>query len=231
MAESPNLRFAQAVRTATATSAGVFPPCQAACPVHTDTRDYARLIAWGRFEEALEAVRRYNPFPSVCGRICHHPCEERCRRRELDAPVALKDLKRFVTEVMADRPAPLPESPPATRGKVAVVGAGPAGLTAAQDLRGMGYAVTVIDRLPRPGGMLNLIPRYRLPEHVLRRDIETILARGIDLRCNCEVGRDLRLADLRADGYRAIVVCAGLSRSRGWPCPGSARRDSWPGFR
>ncbi len=201
----------------------VLPPCQAACPVHTDTRDYVRLIAWGRFEEALEVVRKVNPFPSVCGRICQHPCEEKCRRGELDAPVALKDLKRFITEVQATQPGArraAVESPPATRGKVAVVGAGPAGLTTAQDLRGMGYAVTVFERLAQPGGMLNLIPRYRLPEHVLRRDIEAILARGIELRCNCEVGRDLRVPDLKSDGYLAVVVCAGMSRSRGLALPG-----------
>ena len=203
------------------------PPCQAACPVHTDTRKYAQLIAWGRFEEALEVVRKVNPLPSVCGRICQHPCEEKCRRGGLDAAVALKELKRFVSETVAASSPAVPQAETrapdlaaATQGKVAVIGAGPAGLTAAQDLRGMGYAVTVFERLPQAGGMLNLIPNYRLPERVLKKDIEAILAHGIELRCNCEIGRDMQLADLSAEGYRAVIVCAGLSRSRGLALPG-----------
>jgi NADPH-dependent glutamate synthase beta subunit-like oxidoreductase len=177
------------------------------------------LIAWGRYEEALQIVRKVNPFPSVCGRICQHACEAKCRRGALDAPIALKELKRFVTEVQAGSDWRPPVAP-ATRGKVAVVGAGPSGLTTAQDLRDMGYAVTVLERLPQPGGMLNLIPKYRLPEYVVRRDITTILARGIALRCNCEIGRDVQLSDLKAEGFQAVVVCAGLSRSRGLALPG-----------
>ena len=94
------------------------PPCQAACPVHTDTQEYVRLIAWGRYEEALQIVRKVNPFPSVCGRICQHPCEQKCRRGGLDAPLALKELKRFVTEVQAASHA-VSEAAPITRGKVA----------------------------------------------------------------------------------------------------------------
>ena len=196
-----------------------FPPCQAACPVRTDTREYVNLIAWGRFEEALQVIRKVNPFPSVCGRICQHPCETKCRRGTLDAAVALKELKRFVTEIETASD-PAPAVAPVTRGRVAVVGAGPAGLTAAQDLRGMGYGVTVLERLGRPGGMLNLIPRYRLPDRILQKDVDAILARGIELKCNCEIGRDLRLSDLQADGYQAVIVCAGLSRSRGLALPG-----------
>ena len=196
-----------------------FPPCQAACPVRTDTREYVNLIAWGRYEEALQVIRKVNPFPSVCGRICQHPCEAKCRRGALDAAVALKELKRFVTEIET-APDAVPEAPPVTRGKVAVVGAGPAGLTAAQDLREMGYGVTVIERLAHPGGMLNLVPKYRLPERVLRKDVEAILARGIELKCNCEIGRDVHLSDLQADGFQAVIVCAGLSRSRGLALPG-----------
>jgi NADPH-dependent glutamate synthase beta subunit-like oxidoreductase len=178
-----------------------------------------RLIAWGRFEEALEIVRKVNPFPSVCGRICQHPCEDKCRRSAVDSAIALKELKRFVTEVEAASDF-TPEVVPVTREKVAVVGAGPAGLTAAQDLRSAGCAVTVFERLDRPGGMLNIIPRYRLPEQVLRRDINTILARGIDLHCDREIGRDLSVSDLKTDGCKAIVVCTGLSRSRGLALPG-----------
>jgi len=196
-----------------------FPPCQAACPVRTDTREYVNLIAWGRFEEALQVIRKVNPFPSVCGRICQHPCEAKCRRGTLDSAVALKELKRFVTEIETASD-PVPEAPPVTRGKVAVVGAGPSGLTAAQDLRGMGYGVTVFERLARAGGMLNLIPRYRLPDRVLRKDVDAILARGIEVKCNCEIGRDVQLSDLQTDGYQAVIVCAGLSRSRGLALPG-----------
>ena len=199
----------------------VMPPCQYACPVRTDTGGYARLIAEGRDEEAYKVVCRTNPFPSVCAHICQRHCEKKCRRAEIDAAVALRALKHFVVEhvprtVGAE---PLASETGASR-RVAVVGAGPSGLTAAYDLRRRGHRVSVFERLARPGGMLNVIPRYRLPPAALDADIEAILASGIELTCECEVGRDQSATELLDKGFDAVIVGTGLSRSRGIAVPG-----------
>lgn len=195
------------------------PPCQAACPVHTDAGRYARLVAEGRYAEALEVICHTNPFPSVCAHICQRPCEKGCRRRQLDAPVGIRALKHFVVEHAA-RPAAQPGSPSDARWRVAVIGAGPAGLTAALDLRRRGCRVSVFERLGRPGGMLNVIPRYRLPQEALDADVAAILAEGIELTCNWEAGRDGSATDLLEKGFDAVVVASGLSRSRGIAVPG-----------
>ena len=197
----------------------VIPPCQAACPVRTDAGRYARLVAEGRYAEAHEVICRTNPFPSVCAHICQRPCEKECRRAQLDAPVALRALKRFVVQRVGPRK-PEAASEQAAKGRVAVVGAGPGGLTAAHDLRLRGHRVSVFDRLDRPGGMLNVIPRYRLPQEALDADVEAILGAGIELRCNCEIGRDVAVGELLDKGYDAVVAASGLSRSRGIAVPG-----------
>jgi len=196
----------------------VIPPCQAGCPVRTDAGRYARLVAEGRLEEALEVICRTNPFPSVCAHICQRLCEKKCRRREVDAAVGLRALKHFVVEHTA-RPEPAP-APPVGKWRVAVVGAGPAGLTAAHDLRRRGCRVAVFERLGRPGGMLNVIPRYRLPQSAIDADVQAILAAGVELTCNWEAGRDATGADLLERGFDAVVVATGLSRSRGIAVPG-----------
>lgn len=198
----------------------VLPPCQAGCPVRTDAGRYARLVAEGRYEEAYEVVCRTNPLPSVCGHICQRLCEKQCRRREVDAPVALRALKHFAMEQAVARGEEPPPPVPTSRARVAVVGAGPAGLAAAHDLRRTGHPVTVFERLDRPGGMLNVIPRYRLPEEAVKADIEAILAAGVDLRCNYELGRDAAAPELMERGFDAVIVATGLSRSRGIAVPG-----------
>ena len=199
---------------------GLLPPCQAACPVRTDAGGYARSIAEGRYQEALDLICRTNPFPSVCGYICQRPCEKQCRRGQIDAPLALRALKRFVMQrAEAKRPTPGPASQ-AEKARVAIIGAGPAGLTAAHDLRLRGYGVNVFERLDRPGGMLNVIPRYRLPQAAMDADIAAILATGIGITYGCEIGRDLTVDELLARGYDAIIVASGLSRSRGIAVPG-----------
>jgi len=196
-------------------------PCQAACPVRTDAGAYVRLIADGRYEEAREVICRTNPFPSVCAHICQRPCERECRRAQIDAPVGVRALKHFVMERMEDAPRPeRPLSRHLAGKRVAVVGAGPAGLTAAVDLQLQGCAVTSYERLDRPGGMLNVIPRYRLPQPALDADIEAILSAGIQLTCNCEIGRDFTAGDLIERGFDAVIVTTGLSRSRGIAVPG-----------
>jgi len=201
-------------------SSKVIAPCQAGCPVRTDAGRYARLVAEGRYDEAYEVICRANPFPSVCAHICQRPCEKQCRRGPLDAPVGIRSLKRFVVQ-HARRPAPGPCAPePAASGRVAVVGAGPAGLTAAYDLRLRGHRASVFERLDRPGGMLNVIPRYRLPQEALDADVAAILATGIELTCGWEAGENTPVAELLERGFDAVVVATGLSRSRGIAVPG-----------
>jgi NADPH-dependent glutamate synthase beta subunit-like oxidoreductase/ferredoxin len=198
------------------------PPCQAGCPVRTDAGRYARLVAEGRYNDAYEVITATNPFPSVCAHICQRLCEKNCRRGPIDAPVALRALKRFVVQQAPTARIPLPQLTvdPTKGARVAVVGAGPAGLTAALDLQTCGYRVHVFERFDRPGGMLNVIPRYRLPQSALDSDVEGILASGIELTCGCEIGKDVSAADLIDKGYDAVVVASGLSRSRGIAVPG-----------
>ena len=196
-------------------------PCLVACPVHTDTRLYVERIIEGRYEAALDLLLAANPFTSVCGRICHHPCEQSCRRRKVDAPVGLRQLKRFVVEATRDYRARRRGPAQRTREqRVAVIGAGPAGLTAAHDLARAGFPTTVFDASPQPGGMLGTaIPRYRLPYHVLREDIDDILALGVEFAGGCAVGRDLEFADLQR-GFDAVLIATGLSESRSLGVPG-----------
>ncbi len=187
-------------------------PCLVACPVHTDTRLMVERVLEGHYEEALDLLLEANPFTSVCGRICHHPCEESCRRHKVDAPVGLRQLKRFIVEATGEYR--LRRRGPAKRTRkerVAIVGAGPAGLTAAHDLA---------RSADEPGGMLGTtIPRYRLPYEVLREDIDDILALGIELRTRCAVGGDIPLTELQRD-FRATLLATGLSESRSLGVPG-----------
>jgi len=198
-----------------------------ACPVHTQAGRYVSLIAEGRYEEAYRYAREPNPFASICGRVCGHPCETDCRRGKFDSAISIRALKRFLTE----RHGPesrnpidvFPEKPKVTRPeKVAVVGSGPAGLSAAHDLALLGYAVSVFEAAPIPGGMLHLgIPEYRLPRDVLQAQIREILDLGPELRLNVRLGKDFTIADLRAQGYKAILLAFGLHRSRDLTIPGN----------
>jgi len=192
--------------------------CGAACPVHTDTRAYVDLIAQGRYEEAFERIREFNPFPSVCSLICHHPCEQECRRQFVDEPVALRNLKRFAVEQAAAHREATRQKAAITQDKtVGVVGSGPAGLTVAKDCILQGYAVTVYESLPRPGGVLACgIPKYRLPDEALGRDIDDILALGVDVQTGVAVGKDVTLDELR-HRHDAVVLAIGLSDSRDLP--------------
>jgi len=202
-------------------------PCMKACPVHTQAGRYVSLIAEGRYEEAYRYAREPNPFASICGRVCGHPCETDCRRGKFDSAISIRALKRFLTE----RHGPesrnpidvFPEKPKVTRPeKVAVVGSGPAGLSAAHDLALLGYAVSVFEAAPIPGGMLHLgIPEYRLPRDVLQAQIREILDLGPELRLNVRLGKDFTIADLRAQGYKAILLAFGLHRSRDLTIPGN----------
>ncbi len=202
-------------------------PCMMACPAHTNAGRYVALIAEGRFEEAYKFARDPNPLASICGRVCAHPCETACRRGDIDRPIAIRALKRFLTE----RHGPESKRPVdinAGRGqnklpfKVAVVGGGPVGLSAAHDLALMGYSVTIFEAAPVAGGMLYLgIPEYRLPRDVVEAQVREILATGdITLKLNQTAGRDFTVSDLRHQGFDAVLVAVGAHRSRDLTIPG-----------
>ena len=202
-------------------------PCMTACPAHTNAGRYVALIAEGRFEEAYRFARDPNPLASICGRVCAHPCETACRRGDIDRPIAIRALKRFLTE----RHGPESKHPinvNAGRGqnklpfKVAVVGAGPVGLSAAHDLALMGYSVTIFEAAPVAGGMLYLgIPEYRLPRDVVEAQVREILETGnITLKLNQAAGRDFMISDLRHQGFDAVLIAVGAHRSRDLTIPG-----------
>ncbi len=192
--------------------------CGAACPVRTDTRAYVDLISQGRYIEAFEVIRETNPFPSVCSLICHHPCEQKCRRQFVDEPVALRNLKRFAAEqALEHRKATRMKAPITHAETIGIVGSGPGGLTVAHDCIKLGYAVTVYEALPRPGGLLACcVPKYRLPDEVLQQDLDDIIALGVEIRTGVRVGADVSLEELRKR-HDALVLALGLSESADLP--------------
>jgi NADPH-dependent glutamate synthase beta subunit-like oxidoreductase/Fe-S-cluster-containing hydrogenase component 2 len=189
-------------------------PCTQACPAGINVKGYVSLIAEGRHAEALETIRRRCPLPAICGRICHHPCEKACRRGRYDDAVAIRGLKRFVADY-ADDLAP-PRLVPITRtDRIAVVGSGPAGLTAAYDLRLAGYGVTVFEAAPEAGGMLRYgIADYRLPAAVLDREIDILVRSGVEIVTDSPVGTRIELDDLLYRGYSATLLAVGAQRGR-----------------
>jgi heterodisulfide reductase subunit A-like polyferredoxin len=200
-------------------------PCKRACAVHTSAQGYLALIADERFAEAYTVASEPNPFPAVCGRVCTHKCETDCTRGEVDEPLAIAGLKRFVSDYAFDN-VPLPEKAEVTyKEKVAVVGAGPSGLTAARDLALLGYAVTVFESKPEAGGMLRFgIPEYRLPKAALQQDIDRVLALGVDLQVNKAAGTDFTVDGLMkkdGGGYKAVYLAVGLQGGRTLPIPGA----------
>ena len=208
--------FPQAVPNAFVIDKVGIAPCQLACPAGQHAQGYISYIREGRFEEALRIIREDNPFASVCGRTCHHPCESACNRRLVDDAISIMELKRFVVDTVYARGLPRPiDSVPRTRDEhVAVVGSGPAGMTAAQDLIKMGYGVTVFEALPVAGGMMRTgIPEHRLPKGILQRDIDDILALGVELRLNSPVRDPGRLLRPNGGDYDAVYLATGVSRA------------------
>ncbi len=199
-------------------------PCQVACPAGTDAGRYVGLIAEGRYDDAYAVAAEVNPFPSVCGWICTAPCEAACRRGVLEEPISIRTLKRFAAEHGHLPPVPKPSMTRSDR--VAIVGGGPAGMAAAYYLARLGYPVTVFEAMTVPGGMMAIgIPEYRLPRNVLREEIERIVGLGVELRLDNAMGRDFTLADLERDGFRAVFLATGASKSRRLGVPG----DDMPG--
>lgn len=201
-------------------------PCMMACPAHTNAGRYVALIAEGRFEEAYRFARDPNPLASICGRVCAHPCETACRRGEIDRPIQIRALKRFLTERHGPESRklkrPTTEVRPKLPFKVAVIGAGPVGLSAAHDLALMGYSVTIFEAAAVPGGMLYLgIPEYRLPRDVVEAQVREILETGdVTLRLNQRAGKDFSIEELRAQGFDAVLIAVGAHRSRDLSIPG-----------
>ncbi len=197
-------------------------PCRHACPVHADVRGYIEAIAQGRWRDATDLIRDNLPFAVVCGRICHHPCEANCRRRDVDDPLAIRELKRFVVELQGAEGATVHKAASQDKARVAVVGAGPAGMSAALDLAKMGYRPTVFEKFPVAGGIpATTVPKYRLPREALQIDIDWICAHGVELATGLEIGKDKTIDDLRAEGFEAVVVATGLAKSRLLPMPGA----------
>lgn len=198
------------------------PPCQAACPVQTDARQYLSLIARERYHEALDVIMEANPLPSVIGRICAHPCEQACRRGQVEDPIAICHLKRFVTDKLgySDGKVKVGLVPQTKEKSIAVVGSGPSGLTAAHDLARHGYKVTIYEKNAKPGGMLRYgILDFRLPPAVLDADIENVLAVGIELKTGVNIGKEVDFQDLINDND-AVLIAVGLSASRSLPIDG-----------
>ncbi|MBI5641082.1 MAG: FAD-dependent oxidoreductase [Nitrospirae bacterium] len=198
-----------------------YSPCRAACPAHTDVQAYVGLIAQGRYTEAFEVITSVNPIASVCSMICHHPCEQSCRRCSVDEPLAVRHLKRFALEKSADYRRNKRRLVGKTKNKsIGIIGSGPSGLSAARDLSDLGYGVTIYERHPVLGGMLaSAIPPYRLPREVLKEDIDDVISKGVEVRTNCEIGRDVKLEELTKK-HDAVLIAIGLSQSRSLNIPG-----------
>jgi NADPH-dependent glutamate synthase beta subunit-like oxidoreductase len=192
-------------------------PCKATCPAHISIQGFIGMIAEGRYKEGLRLIKEAMPFPGICGRICHHPCEMKCNRSNVDEPLAIEYLKRFLADRgLSEDIGYVPETEENKEEKVAIIGAGPAGLSAAYFLAIKGYPVTVFERLPVAGGMMAVgIPSYRLPRDILREEIKTIIDMGVEIKTGVSFGKDITIESLRKEGYKAFFIAVGLHVSRG----------------
>lgn len=203
-------------------------PCKAECPAHLASQGYIKMASEGKYMDALKLIKQDNPFPYVCGAVCNKRCEQACTRGTIDSPVAIDDIKRFIAaqEINADkRYIPLCETDHGGMWgpdyKMAIIGAGPAGLSCAYYLRERGYDVTVFEKSKRPGGMLmNGIPNFVLEKDVLEAEIEVIKQMGVEIKCGVEVGKDISIRELRSQGYKAFYLAIGLCGGRKANVPG-----------
>ncbi|MEM3356210.1 MAG: FAD-dependent oxidoreductase [Candidatus Bathyarchaeia archaeon] len=198
------------------------PPCRAACPARVNVQGYVSLLQRGKFKEAVELIRKDMPFPAICGRVCFSPCEDACARTNVDQAVAIRALKRLVADIEREqgrvKPEPIPKK---FSEKVAIIGAGPAGLTAAYELAKLGYPVTVFERMQEPGGMMRYcIPNFRLEKFVVANEIAYIQDLGVEIKTGVEFGKDITLESLRKDGYKAIFVSIGTQQGMKLNVPG-----------
>ena len=202
-------------------------PCKTACPAHIAVQGYLKLAAQGKYREALQLIKRENPFPAVCGRICNRRCEDACTRGTVDQAVAIDEVKRFIAQQDLDaetRFVPekvIPKVDGEFAEKIAVIGAGPAGMSCAYYLAEKGYRPTVFEKETRPGGMLmNAIPSFRLEKDVVEAEIDVLRQLGVEFRCGVEVGKDVTIAQLRQEGYKGFYVAVGLQSGGRLPVPG-----------
>lgn len=195
-------------------------PCKTACPAHLSVQGYIKMASEGRYDEALKLIKQDNPFPAVCGAICNRRCEDACTRGRVDAPLAIDEIKKFIAEQelhAEKRYVPLCENGEGKffDEKIAIIGGGPAGLSAAYYLRENGYPVTVFEREKKPGGMLlNGIPSFRLEKEVIEAEIDVLYKMGVEFVCNTEVGKDMTIQQLRNQGYKAFYLAIGAQAGR-----------------
>ncbi len=210
-------------------------PCKTACPAHIPVQGYLKLAAQGRYTDALELIKKENPFPAVCGRICNKRCEDACTRGSIDDPIAIDDIKKFIAEKDLEAstrfvPKMLNQIGRPYTEKIAVIGAGPAGMSCAYYLAVKGYPVTVFEKESVPGGMLTLgIPSFRLEKDVVNAEIDVLKELGVEFRFGVEVGKNMTLDALRADGYKAIYLAVGASKGTPAGCPGDDLKGVFTG--
>lgn len=197
-------------------------PCEAVCPLGMDVEGYITAAARGDFQGALGIMRDTCALPAVCGRVCHRPCEKQCKRAEVDAPLAIRGLKRFIADYAHSSEDPPQALPRTKQESVAVVGSGPAGLAAAYDLIRSGYGVTIYEALPHAGGMLAFgIPQFDLPQEIIQREIDYIRALGVEIKVNAPIGENPSVAGLLREGFSAVLVGIGAQGSARLPIPGA----------
>jgi heterodisulfide reductase subunit A-like polyferredoxin len=215
-----HILYPQAVPNAFAIEKLGISPCRDACPAGQRAQGYIALIREGRYDDALRVIKEDNPFPGICGRICNHRCEDACNRGLIDEPIDIRSLKRFVTDkVYANPRQPVPPAEITRDKKVAIIGAGPCGLTAAQDLARLGFPVSIFEALPVAGGMLRVgVPEYRLPTDIIEREIADILDLGIDLHLNTVIED---LDSLFEQGFEAVLISVGAHEGIRLPIPGA----------
>ncbi|NTV42493.1 MAG: FAD-dependent oxidoreductase, partial [Syntrophobacteraceae bacterium] len=225
-------RYPQAVPGTFAIDKKGSSPCKVTCPAHISVQGYVALVAQGKYKEALQLIKEENPLPAICGRVCHHPCESVCTRGQVDEPVAIDFIKRFVADLdLGSETRFVPEIKEKREEKVAIVGSGPAGLSCAYYLAIAGYRVTVFEKLPVLGGMMTVgIPSYRLPRETIQAEIQVIRDMGVEFKTGVEIGKDITIAQLREEGYKAFFVAIGAHECKVLGIEGENLEGVYPGI-
>ncbi len=224
-------KYAQAVPGAFSIEKRGTSPCKATCPAHISVQGYLALTAQGKYQEALKLIKEENPLPAICGRVCHHPCETACKRGELDEPVAIDSIKRFLADLdLSSETRFVPQIKQKRDQKVAIIGSGPAGLSCAYYLAIEGYQVSVFEKLPVLGGMLTVgIPSYRLPKKIIEAEIQVMRDMGIEFKTGVEIGKDFTISQLRDQGYNAFFMGIGAQECKALGLPGEDLEGVVPG--